>query len=317
MIDEILSMLKKGDFVSGSVISRELGISRTAVWKYICKLREQGYDIQSVTNKGYMLSKENDVLNKCEIQEKLKTKYMGRNLLIYDEVSSTNLAAKEKNNMPDGTVFVADMQSSGRGRLGRVWESAKGEGLWFSVLLKPDMTPEHVSLITLIAGLAVCETLGSGYFIKWPNDIVTDGKKICGILTELSAEIDHVEYVVCGIGINVNNAEFSEELREKATSLLIKTGKKYIRNHLLADILNCFEVLYDELVKNGFSSIIERYKKKCITIGKQVSVMGKACPVIGLARDITESGALVISCGGKRLEVNSGEVSVRGIYGYI
>lgn len=252
-----------------------------------------------------------DILDKETILSALKTKEFGRNLLMFDEVTSTNIIAKENSKFPEGTVFLAESQTNGRGRLGREWKSAKGEGLWFSILLKPDILPDRVSLITLVAGMAVCRALGNKYFIKWPNDIVADGKKVCGILTELSDG-----NVICGIGINVNHEDFPEDLRVKATSMYLQSGIQYERNILFADILNEFEKLYAEFKDRGFDKLSEEYKKKCVTIGKQVSVSG-GVTLIGIAEEITSGGELVIRNTDGTHIVNSGEVSVRGIYGYV
>ncbi len=252
-----------------------------------------------------------DILDEKDILSSLKTKFIGRNILIFDVVSSTNVIAKEKSDLPEGTVFIAETQTDGRGRLGREWISESGEGLWFSVLLKPGVEPDKASVITLVAGMAVCEVLGAEYAVKWPNDIVTDGKKVCGILTEMTAG-----NVICGIGVNVNNREFFEDLRDKATSVYIKSGKRAQRNALLADILNAFERLYFEFTENGFDTLADKYKSMCITIGKIVSVSGNIT-LCGMAEDITATGELIVRNGEGRHIVNSGEVSVRGIYGYI
>ncbi|MGN0162960.1 MAG: biotin--[acetyl-CoA-carboxylase] ligase, partial [Candidatus Ornithomonoglobus sp.] len=232
-------------------------------------------------------------------------------------IDSTNDEAKRCSDMPDGSLFIADVQSAGKGRLGRSWESPKGSGIWMSLLLKPDIPPQDISQITLIAGMAIRRTLGNGSGIKWPNDIVIGSRKVCGILTEMSAEIDRVNYVICGIGINVNTAGFPEELQDKATSLFIETGKTYNRSKLVSAIMNEFEPLYKVFQKEGFSPLIEEYRNSCITIGREIRVIYRKETLIGKAVDIAGDGGLIVETENGRVNVTSGDVSVRGIYGYI
>ncbi len=319
MKNKILSILKNaGGYVSGQKLSNELNVSRTAVWKHINSLKNDGYNIASVTNKGYRLMPDCDILNANEITEALKTSFIGTNVIFYDTVDSTNNEAKRHSDKPDGTVFIADMQTSGRGRLGRAWQDKKGAAVLMSILLKPDISPAEVSKITLVAGLSVCRALlDSGARIKWPNDIVTDGKKICGILTEMSAEINMVNYAVLGIGINVNNTYFPDELKNKATSLYLVSGKKQRRAEVVLSVLEEFEKLYTEFLKNGLINIMEEYKKYCVNIGKSVRAVYRNKTVTGTAVDVNCDGGLVIKTGTENVTVSSGEVSVRGVYGYV
>ncbi len=309
MTEKILEMLKQGGYVSGSDISRELGISRNAVWKHICKLKKSGYDIDSVTNKGYLLN-QSDSISKESVLSHLNTEFIGRNLIIYDEISSTNTAASENSTMPNGTVFLARAQTSGRGRLGRAWQSGRS-GMWFSILLKPHIPPESVSAVTLIAGLAVRDAIGADSMIKWPNDIVIDGKKVCGILTELSAEIDRVNHVICGIGINLSAHSFPPELEKRATSLKL-CKIEYDANILLAKILNKFETYYNCFLTSGFSPFISEYSEKCINIGREVSFTYKNERFTATAVGISENGALIADIDGKHTEISSGEVTLGG-----
>ena len=244
MKHKILDILKGSEgYVSGEEISRSLNISRTAVWKHIKTLREDGYEISSSTNRGYRLG-QSDVISPEEITAALDTGFIGRSVFCLEETDSTNSECKRHSDYPDGTVFTAEIQTGGRGRRGKEWSSPKGVGAWFSVLLKPDMRPEDVSKITLIAGLAVCRAIGCGAMIKYPNDIVIGSRKVCGILTELSAEIDAVNYIVCGIGINVNTPSFDGELQERATSLFIETGKRHSRARVIAAVLMAWWVWF-------------------------------------------------------------------------
>ena len=300
MKEEILDILKNADgYISGERISEMLNVSRTAIWKHIKSLRESGYKIESVTNKGYRLISSPDIL------------------FIYDETDTTNNRAKESNTSPDGSVFIAEMQTHGKGSRGRGWTSPRGIGIWHSILLKPEISPLEVSQITLVAGLAVCKAIGLNSMIKWPNDIVINGKKICGILTEMSAEINMVNYVVCGIGVNVNTESFDDDIADKATSMFIESGHKYVRNELIAKLLNEFEYYYKKFLDGGLSAILDEYKKCCVTLGREVNVIFKNETVHGTAVDVDENGSLAVQTENGIIHVTSGEVSVRGIYGYI
>lgn len=315
---KILDMLKTSDgYVSGEKISSALDISRTAVWKHIKNLRKDGYIIQSVTNKGYKLVSSPDILDADTIKSKLSTEFIGRNIIIFDETDSTNAQAKKDSSAPEGTVFIAEVQKSGRGRLGRSWESPRGAGIWHSILLKPDIPLADVSQITLAAGLAVCRALGDGAKIKWPNDIVIGTKKVCGILTEMSAETDRINYVVCGIGINVNTESFPADIAEKATSLRIEYGHMFDRCEIIARFLNEFEDIYKTFSAHGLSAILDEYKANCITLGREVRVIMHNESVCGTAHGIAPDGSLIIRTENGDISVSSGEVSVRGIYGYI
>lgn len=318
MRNKILDLLKNSDsYISGEEMSNKLGISRAAIWKHIKKLRSDGYEIVSVTNKGYSLKNTPDILTAGEIEAGLSTSFTARSIVCMKETDSTNEEAKRSSQKPDGTLFIADVQTSGKGRLGRSWESPPGAGIWMSLLLKPDIPPTEISQITLIAGIAVCRALDNGSMIKWPNDIVIGSKKVCGILTEMSAEIERVNYVVCGMGINVNTSEFPEELHDKATSLYIETGDVYNRSELTARIMNEFEPLYTKFLNEGFSPLLDEYRSSCVTLGKEIYVIYRKETLTGRAVDISPDGGLIVDTDNGRINVTSGEVSVRGIYGYI
>lgn len=315
---KILDILSSSsEYISGEKISNNLNISRTAVWKHIKALKNDGYEIQSVTNKGYKLLSSPDIINENDISNHLTTDFIGRNMMIFDQTDSTNTQAKLHSSYPDGSVFIADIQNQGKGRCGRKWVSPKGTGVWNTILLKPDISLSDVSQITLIAGLAACKAIGLDSKIKWPNDIVIGSKKVCGILTEMAAEIDHVNYVACGIGINVNDTDFDKDISHRATSMYIESGKKYKRNEIIARLLNEFEIFYKKFLDGGLSSVIDDYKAFCVTLGKDVSVIFKHETVTGKAIDVNDSGELIVETKNGNIIVNSGEVSVRGIYGYI
>lgn len=318
MKQRILNLLKSSEtYISGEKISSKLGISRTAVWKHIKKLKSEGYKINSVTNKGYRLEFEPDIITENGIKIGLDTEFIGQNIFYYNETDSTNNRAKEEHTAPDGSLFIAEIQNYGKGRLGRSWEAPAGVGIWMSLLLKPKLSPADVTQITLIAGLAVCRGLEHSAKIKWPNDIVINGRKVCGILAEMSAEINMVNYVVCGIGINVNIPSFDGELAKKATSLLIETGKNHTRTQIIQRVLTEFEVLYIDFLQNGLKNILPEYKALCITLNRDVQVIYKHETIIAKAVDIDENGSLIVEKDGERIIVSSGEVSVRGIYGYV
>ena len=230
MQKKILELLTKTDgYVSGSEISEQLGVARQAVWKAMNNLKEQGYKIDSVTNRGYRLVAYPPHLNEPAIEKYLKTSVIGKKLIVLDEVGSTNDYLKKlgADGCENGTVAVAREQTQGKGRLGRVWKAKKDDSITFSFLLRPKIAPSEVSSITPLAGLAVCKAIreftGLDCRIKWPNDIIIGKKKLVGILTEMSAEFDAVEYVITGIGINADTQDFPDDIKEKATSIYLAT----------------------------------------------------------------------------------------------
>lgn len=317
---KILKLLKdKNNFISGEEIGDRFDISRSAVWKYVEKLREEGYNIESVTKKGYLLIDSNNGFNEYEIKNYLKTEFIGKNILFFDRLDSTNDEAKRQalNETVEGTVITCRNQTNGKGRMGRHWESETGNGLWFSVILKPVIPVKNAVQITLLGGIAALKAIrkvtGAEAFIKWPNDIVINGKKAVGILTEMSAEIESVKFVVLGIGINVNNDVFEGELAEKATSLKIETKKNYSRNIILCEVLNEFEKLYIKYIsEKSFKYFVDEYEKLCINLGRNVKVICKDYNIEGTAVGIDEGGELIIKdYNGVITSIYSGEVSVR------
>jgi BirA family biotin operon repressor/biotin-[acetyl-CoA-carboxylase] ligase len=329
MKNKILEELKagNGEAVSGGEISRKLGISRTAVWKHIGRLRREGYSIESHTNSGYRLVASPDVLSLSELGPFLNTDFIGRSIIYLDSTSSTNTYGKKLAEEPfqEGTVVIAEEQTEGRGRLGRHWLSARGKGIWMSIMLKPDILPASAPKLTIAAALAVSKALKSccqlDAKIKWPNDIVSEGKKICGILTEMSAEADEIKYVIIGIGINVNMEieDFGSEVSTTATSIRIESGRTVLRKVLVAAVLYEFEGIYGSFVRDGsIKPFLDEYKSKSAVLGKEVRVIGRREETAGLATDISEEGYLVLKLSdGSYREIMSGEVSVRGLKGYI
>ena len=322
MKNRILEILQKTDeYMSGEKIGKTLGISRTAIWKGIKKLKDEGYVIEAVKNKGYKILKSGDILNETEISLGLKTKYIGRKMIVLDSVDSTNnyLRTLAFNNVPNGTTVITLKQEQGKGRRGKSWISARNEGLWMSILLKPEVEPKDASKITLITGLSVCQTLkelGFNASIKWPNDVIINNKKVCGILTEMNTQIERVDFVIVGVGININNESFPEELMDIAISLKMADGVGEKRSIVAYKVLNNFEKNYLLFEEKGFSSLKAKYEENCITLNKDVEVLSKN-NFSGQAVRIDENGELVVKkMDGTEETVFSNEVSVRGVLGW-
>lgn len=318
----ILELLRRQEgFLSGEDIGRELSITRAAVWKGIKKLREEGYEIEAVTNRGYRLTNPETMYNKRELEQGLKTKTMGQTIYFYEETDTTNNRARELalEGAPEGTLVVAEKQTAGRGRRGKVWESPLGTGIWMSLVLRPQIMPAEASVLTLLCGLATAEAIeaetGLSAGIKWPNDILINGKKAVGILTEMDCEMSEVHFVIPGIGINVNTASFPPEIAEIATSLYLECGKTVSRRRLVHKVLERLEEHYETFLRTGsFAAMLEDYRKRCITLGKEVHVLGRE-PFFAEALDITPEGELLVrrADNGKEEVVFSGEVSIRGV----
>ena len=240
MYYKILEELKKVEsYISGEELGEKLGVSRAAIWKGIQKLKEQGYEIEAVSNKGYHIIQNQDLYNGIEIKEVCNTTKIAKEVYFYEQTDSTNNCIRKlaKEGKKEGVVAVAEIQTAGKGRRGKGWQSPKGTGIWMSMLLTPNITPPEAPVLTLLAGLAVCRAIrqqtGLTAMIKWPNDILISNKKICGILTELYAEMDSVHFVITGIGINVNTEVFPDELQKTATSLKIEKGESISRKNMI------------------------------------------------------------------------------------
>lgn len=326
MKEEILEALKNNteDFISGEKLSKEFGISRAAIWKHMKALKEEGYKIESVSKKGYRLDYAPDLLTYGEFKTHLNTRDIGSNCIHYETIDSTNLLAKKlaREGAVHGTIVIAEEQTTGRGRLGRTWVSPKSTGIWVSIILRPDINPFMASKLTLVGAAAVekaMEKMEINSYIKWPNDIVLNNKKVCGILTEMSGEIDRVNYIIMGIGINVNMNSFPEDIKNIATSLKIETGNEVDRKLLLANILNNFEVLYDYFIQeNNLNEVLDICRSRSILLGKEVKLINGTNERKAKALDLDDEGELVVQYEDGTLgKVVSGEVSVRGLYGYV
>lgn len=325
MKDKILNLLSEKEYISGESISTALGISRAAVWKYINALKHEGYQIESSTKKGYIILQRPDLLTSAEIQPLLKTMYIGKNIVHFETIGSTNLKAKElaNNGCANGTVIVSEEQVSGRGRLGREWLSPRSKGIWTSIILKPEIPPMEAYKLTIIAAAAVhCALLENGLstLIKWPNDIVVDDKKVCGILTEMNAELNSIHSLIIGIGINVNTdlSDLPDELKDKASSLKIVAKRSFNRKSILASLLNHFELLYNDFINTGsIEGSLSICRKYSAVINREVLLIEGSKSTKVKVKDISANGHLIIEDGDKVREIISGEVSLRGENSYI
>jgi len=323
---EILMLLRgRGDYVSGQELCERFGVSRTAVWKAIGQLKKEGYHIEAVQNRGYRLIPEEEVYGQHELESRMDTRWAGHPVVYYDAVSSTNLQAKldAENGAAQGTLIVADMQTAGRGRRGRSWSSPAGTNVYFTLILKPEFGVEAASMVTLVMGLAVAEGIraacGVEAGIKWPNDIVVNGKKVCGMLAEMSVERDFIHYVVMGVGINVGRQEFPPEIAETATSLWQECGGRVSRAELTAHVMKAFEACYERFLQDGnMAGLLERYNGILVNRDREVRVLSPGAEFQGVSRGIDETGELLVELAdGTVRKVYAGEVSVRGIYGYV
>ncbi|QHQ59872.1 biotin--[acetyl-CoA-carboxylase] ligase [Anaerocolumna sedimenticola] len=279
-----------------------------------------------ITNEQY------EWLDASFIEEQITTKCIGKKVVYFNEVDSTNVIAKQLGKTPGyhGTLVLAEQQNAGRGRLGRKWSTSKGDGIWMTLILQPQIRIEHASMLTLVTALAVNQGIrkvtGLNSFIKWPNDIVMNGKKVCGILTEMSTINEKLECIVIGIGINANRDSFPDELKNTATSLKLESKKEIDRVSLIASVMKYFEMYYEMFKKEeNLKEHVKDYNEMLINRNRQVKIVGNDSEYIGLALGINETGALLVQTDetirGERKTViktvMSGEVSVRGVYGYV
>lgn len=315
------------NYISGQELCTHFDVSRNAVWKMINQLKSEGYEIESVTNKGYKLRATPDVMTKAEILSRLETQRIGRNLYYYDETDSTNTRIRllAESGEENGTLAVADMQSAGRGRRGRTWISPSGSNIYMSLLLKPDILPGKASMLTLVMALAIADAIeketGLNARIKWPNDIVVNGKKVCGILTEMDMEADYIRDIIIGVGINVNQSsedDFAEEIREHASSLKLLSGHTVSRSSLVARSMLSFENYYNIFCTDtSLKTLMKEYNSRLVNMDNEVRVLEPGGEYTGIAKGINEIGELIVQReDGTVVNVYAGEVSVRGLYGY-
>ena len=326
MREKILGELYKNkeNYISGEILAADLGVSRTAVWKHINILKKEGYNIETAPGKGYRLLEMEDKLLPGEIENILSDKAMGKQIIYFDSIDSTNSYAKKKiDRLKEGTVILAERQTTGRGRRGREWISPEGTGIWMSLVLKPDIPPREGIKMTQIAVAAVCKSIREltklDALIKWPNDIVINGKKVCGILTEMAGELNEINYIVIGIGINVNMKDFPDEIKKHASSLFIEGNKKIDRKILLIDILKKFENLYDAYMENlNLNETLSIVRNYSAILGKNIRIIQGKSVKTARAVGINDDGLLLVETeDGGREPISSGEISIRGEKGYI
>ena len=334
MKSDILNLLRKtNEYVSGQELCERFGVSRNAVWKAIESLKKDGYEIEAVRNRGYRLVACNkDIFIKREIEALLLGSELSHKVVFYSETGSTNSDAKlmAEEGEQDGLLVVADSQNSGRGRRGRSWVSPPGKNAYFSLMLKPDISPAKGPMVTLLMALSVAlgvkglmpkkeseELPDVG--IKWPNDVVINGKKICGILTEMSMEDSFIHYIVIGVGINVKKQEFEGEISKIASSIDNEWDTNTYRSALVANIIRYFDGFYKEYLERGdLSGIKDSYEELLVNKGKEVRVLDPKGEYTAKALGIDENGQLMVERTDGKLEaIYAGEVSVRGVYGYI
>jgi BirA family transcriptional regulator, biotin operon repressor / biotin---[acetyl-CoA-carboxylase] ligase len=314
---DLLLMLKyiEAD-LSGEELGSRLGLSRTAVWKRIERLRACGYQVEGSSRRGYRLQPGQDLLLPVEILDGLPRQWLSGPVRHFVTLPSTNDLAKDlaRRGYPEGSVLVAETQSSGRGRLGRIWESPSGTGIYLSVILRPPLPPTELPKLTLTAAVAVLEALrevsGLAIGIKWPNDIMFGGKKLGGILTEMETESDQMSHVILGVGLNINTLTFPDHLTPIATSLG-STGRTYSRLAIVRAFLATLDRLYGKFLNQEFTDILEAWRRGTVTLGKPVRVKLGAREVSGLAVDVAPDGALLVEKPGGEVEkIISGEIEL-------
>jgi len=301
----ILSALRaaKSGSVAGTDLANSLGVSRAAVWARIDEMRQLGYEIEASPHHGYRLISVPDVLHADDLISRLpEDRIIGRDIRVFQETTSTNDVVEKfaRDGVNEGVAVFAESQTKGRGRMGRKWMSPPGKGLWFSLLLRPKLRPTAVTQITVIAATALVRAIqketGLQPDIKWPNDIWIKGRKVAGVLTEMSAELDHVKHVTLGIGLDVNLEEkdLPPELRTIATSLRIESGRKVHRAQMAATLLNELEHDYQRINRGGFEAVADEWEQRCITVGKQVSIHLGPTVLKGRAEALDADGALLL-----------------------
>jgi BirA family transcriptional regulator, biotin operon repressor / biotin---[acetyl-CoA-carboxylase] ligase len=311
---------EQGGFVSGEMISRELHVSRTAIWKQINALRKAGYVIEAVPSRGYQLLSAPDLLSSAEIATQLDAIVMGSRIVCLDQTASTNGDAFRlaEQGAAEGTVVLADTQSGGKGRMGRVWSSPPGVNLYCSIILRPAIMPYEAPQLTFLSAVAVARSIERISAIvpeiKWPNDVLIKGRKVAGLLNEMSAETDAVNFVILGIGLNLNMTagQFPDDLRHPATSILLESGRPVGRSGFCAIMLNELDRLYADFRTHGFGPVREEWQRRCNAHGRELSISDGGSEVVrGMFAGIDGSGALLVSgADGAISKILSGDVRV-------
>lgn len=317
----ILGLLEGSGYISCDELSRSLKASKDDIRKAAMQLEEEGYVIELDARKGYRIISSPDVMTEAEVGRFLNTSYMGRRIVYLGLAGSTNDEVKRMAAMgaEEGLVVVAEEQLSARGRMGRRWTTTKGESIAASILLRPRISPQNAFSITPVLALSVIQGLevetGIKAGIKWPNDIVLDNKKLCGILTEMNGDAETINYIVVGMGMNINQQSFPEDIGEIATSLRLHCGNAFSRKRILACILNCFEQNYEAYIREGLKPMIPFLKEYSVVMGKHIRLVGTDMDQEGTAIDMDNFGGLIVRLDtGETITVISGDVSIRGFF---
>ena len=319
---EILLALRRAGsgFVSGAELSQQLGVTRAAVWARIEELRKLGYEISASPHQGYQLRAVPDLLVADDLLALVAgNKVIGRDIRVFEETNSTNDIVEKlaRDGVKEGVVVFAEAQTRGRGRLGRKWLSPPRRGLWLSVLLRPDLRPQAATQLTVVAATALCRAIRSqtdlAPQVKWPNDILINGRKVAGVLTELSAELDHIKHLTLGIGLDVNlsAAEFPAELKKIATSLKIESGRHLNRLELGAALLRELDADYERIRRGRFEAVADEWEANCVTLGQRVRIHIGNREIAGRAESLDDDGALLLRTDHGHLErIIGGDVTI-------
>ena len=312
MKEKILEILREKGYVSGEKIAKELGVSRSAIWKHINNLREQGYNIESRKCRGYRLISHPDYPSREEILSRIRTKIIGREYYYYPILDSTNTYAKRlvKKETLEGTIIVAEEQKYGRGRKSRNWFSPPG-GLWFSIILYPRVPPDYSMIITMGFSVAISEVIKELLKIKsrvkWPNDLLIDNKKVCGILTEIDAELDEIHHLIVGVGLNVNNI-IDDSIKDTATSLKLEYGQPISRILLFQRIIEKLDYYYQKIIKGDYGFIREKWFEYSDILGKNIKVFLEDKTISGIVLDVDIKGRLHIETLDGEIEIVAGDI---------
>jgi len=318
--DYILKLLRENpnDWLSGEQIAKELKITRTAIWKYINILRDSGYIIDSSSKKGYRLVSPYNITNKFDIVKNLSTRIIGkRGIYFFQETNSTNIQAFKlaSKGVDEGAIVIAEHQTHGKGRLGRKWVSLPGKNLHLSVILRPEILISYAPRLTLTTAVALSETLDDfkifNHRIKWPNDILINNKKLSGILTEMKEDGDKIDFIIIGLGINLNAAfdDYPDDIKDSVISLKEFTKTEINRIKFIQSFLENFERNYFNFIIGGFNEILKKWVEKSSIINQKIKVIEHDNTFTGVVKEVTSDGSLIVQAGKKIHTVNSGDIN--------
>ena len=323
---DVLKLIRNTkEYISISDICKMTEMSSEAVKTAVRQLSEAGYDIEYLKDKGYHLNSYPELINSTELLSRNNSVWAGKSIIYREVTESTNEEAKylAEDGREHGTLIICDRQLKGKGRRGRSWQSEEGNSIAMSLILRPSFSTDKASMVTLVCALAVADVLAKltdeDVKIKWPNDILVNNKKVCGILTEMAVKSGEIDHIIVGVGINVNQKEMPEDIQSFASSLFIEKGERYSRSQIVLAFLEFFEYYYDIFNESGdFSSLVSVYEGFLVNKDKEVRVLDPKGEYTGIATGINDFGELIIQKDDGRYErVSSGEVSVRGVYGYV